>query len=208
MDQTYFKMFVDYEKHLKLLGAEGCGRVVFALFDYEHGIQPKLEGAELMCFSFIASQIDRDRESYQKRCQKNRENVQKRWESKNTSVYDCISENTKNTKDTKTKTMTKTKYKDNIDIAQHDPFFEKFWEAYPKHMGKEKARKAFAGLRVSESLLSEMLAALEVQKKLPQWQDKQFIPYPASWLNQRRWKDEVEEIPPEREDWRGGGPRL
>ena len=42
-----------------------------------------------------------------------------------------------------------------------------------------------------------MLKALEVQKKSKQWADKQFIAYPATWLNQRRWEDEAEEQPQE-----------
>lgn len=38
-----------------------------------------------------------------------------------------------------------------------------------------------------------MLAALAQQKKSPQWvkDGGEFIPHPATWLNQGRWQDEV-----------------
>lgn len=71
--------------------------------------------------------------------------------------------------------------------------FDSFYEAYPKKVGKEPARKAFKKLKVTEKMLSDMLAAIEKEKVSRQWQDKQFIPNPATWLNQRRWEDEHEE---------------
>ncbi len=71
--------------------------------------------------------------------------------------------------------------------------FELFWKAYPKKNAKASAEKAFKRLNVNEKLLSRMLSALEIQKKSKQWQDIQFIPYPATWLNQKRWEDESEE---------------
>ncbi|SEV81598.1 hypothetical protein [[Clostridium] fimetarium] len=71
-----------------------------------------------------------------------------------------------------------------IDIAH----FDTFWNAYPRKISKGTARKAFEKLKVTEELLKIMLRVLESQSK--QWKDKQFIPYPATWLNSRRWEDE------------------
>ena len=70
--------------------------------------------------------------------------------------------------------------------------FAKFWQAYPKKQGKGNARKAFAKLKVNDSLLSQMLVAIEIQKRTPQWQRDggQYIPYPSTWLNGERWEDE------------------
>ena len=39
-----------------------------------------------------------------------------------------------------------------------------------------------------------MLEALEKQKLSDQWQEKQFIPHPTTWLSQGRWEDEIETI--------------
>ena len=41
--------------------------------------------------------------------------------------------------------------------------------------------------------METLLSALEQHKKSPQWTKDggQFIPYPATWLNGKRWKDQV-----------------
>lgn len=71
--------------------------------------------------------------------------------------------------------------------------FDEFWKLYPKKVGKAQAEKAWKKLKVDEALLETMKKAIERQKRSKQWKDKQFIPYPATWLNGRRWEDELEE---------------
>ena len=69
--------------------------------------------------------------------------------------------------------------------------FEEFWERYPKRIGKADAQKAY--VRAMKKIthddlmfaLSERLPALEAK-------DKQYRPNPATWLNQERWKDEID----------------
>src|SRR3990167_10204389 len=68
--------------------------------------------------------------------------------------------------------------------------FEQFWQAYPRKVAKELARKK---LPIGNEL-GKILQALEAQKKSKQWQDSQFIPHPATWLGQRRWEDELPQI--------------
>lgn len=70
--------------------------------------------------------------------------------------------------------------------------FTAFWDAYPKKTAKPDAEKAFKALKVSGPLLEILLAAVAAQRASRQWQDKQFIPHPATWLRQHRWEDEVE----------------
>ncbi len=67
--------------------------------------------------------------------------------------------------------------------------FATFWSAYPKKKDKGKTEKAFYKIKPSDDLMKTILAALEVQKH--EWKDEQFIPYPASWLNGKRWEDET-----------------
>jgi hypothetical protein len=71
--------------------------------------------------------------------------------------------------------------------------FENFWAAYPKKVGKDDARRSFAKRKPSQALLDSMLEAIELQRVSPQWSRDggQFIPNPATWLNQGRWQDEV-----------------
>lgn len=71
--------------------------------------------------------------------------------------------------------------------------FGQFWSAYPKKTSKQQAFKAWDKLKPDEDLLSRILASLERQKKSVQWTKDggQYIPYPATWLNGRRWEDDL-----------------
>jgi hypothetical protein len=73
--------------------------------------------------------------------------------------------------------------------------FASFWTAYPKKVGKAAARKSMA--KIDAALLPSILTAIEAQKKSAQWMKDggQFIPNPATWLNQGRWEDEVTDAP-------------
>ena len=70
--------------------------------------------------------------------------------------------------------------------------FDRFWEAYPNHKAKVKAMASFQKLKPDEQLVQTMLEAIERAKRSKQWtrDNGEFIPLPATWLNQRRWEDE------------------
>lgn len=74
-----------------------------------------------------------------------------------------------------------------------DPLFDQFWSVYPKKVAKEAARKAFDKLKPDDDLLGAMLKAIEQHKRSDQWarDGGQFIPNPTTWLNQKRWEDEI-----------------
>jgi hypothetical protein len=74
----------------------------------------------------------------------------------------------------------------------YPPDFQEFWKSYPKAVGKGAAFKAWKNAKVNGEL-PVLLAAIASQKKSPQWtrDNGQFIPHPATWLNQRRWQDEA-----------------
>jgi hypothetical protein len=72
----------------------------------------------------------------------------------------------------------------------YNDHFDAFWKAYPKKVSRPQAEKTFKKLKVDEVILRAMLTALEMQSKSSRWSDKQFIPNPATWLNNRRWEDE------------------
>lgn len=78
---------------------------------------------------------------------------------------------------------------------QGEELFERFWSAYPRKTGKAAARKVFSRLKVTQKLLDDMIAAVEQQKRSAQWRRDggQYIPHPATWLNQGRWEDEPDE---------------
>lgn len=86
-----------------------------------------------------------------------------------------------------------------LELEEHPPksplkgdglSFDSFWEAYPRKVAKQDAVKAFRKLTVSER--EQILPALERQKKGDLWtrDGGKYIPYPATWLNGKRWEDE------------------
>lgn len=84
--------------------------------------------------------------------------------------------------------------------------FDEFWSAYPKKVGKDAAAKAFAKRKPGKDLVTAMLQALALQKKSAQWlrDGGQYIPNPATWLNEGRWQDEaiaVKAISKTEPDW-------
>ncbi len=76
----------------------------------------------------------------------------------------------------------------NVDQTIKD--FETWWKVYPRKVGKFKASPAFAkACHITN--FDELLEATKRFAKVCEGQEKQFIPHPATWLNQQRWKDDV-----------------
>lgn len=70
--------------------------------------------------------------------------------------------------------------------------FASFWSAYPKKTAKPAAAKAFKAVKAHEHL-DNILEDLERRKSSDAWQKEggQYVPNPSSYLNQRRWEDEL-----------------
>lgn len=73
--------------------------------------------------------------------------------------------------------------------------FEEFWKAYPKKKAKEAARKAWVKLKPDETLGKEIIQAVMESAKTKDWlkENGKYIPYPATYLNGKRWEDERNE---------------
>lgn len=72
-------------------------------------------------------------------------------------------------------------------------YFSIFWASYPKKVGKGAAEKSWKKIKPTKDLLEKMLNAIETAKQSMQWNkdNGQYIPNPATWLNQKRWEDEI-----------------
>jgi hypothetical protein len=70
--------------------------------------------------------------------------------------------------------------------------FAEFWDRYPRKVGKDAARKAFAKA-MKAARPDDVMFGLSQQLPSLQSKDPQFIPHAASWLNQGRWTDEPEQ---------------
>jgi hypothetical protein len=73
--------------------------------------------------------------------------------------------------------------------------FDTFWAAYPVKRDKAKARGAWKKLKPDAELQKVMLEALAREKTTRQWQEEngRYIPYPSTWINKKRWEDEITE---------------
>lgn len=84
-------------------------------------------------------------------------------------------------------------------LSKKEMWFESFWEIYPKHQDKKKAKQKFLKLCTDEKKYQEIMQGL--RNVLPVWakKDTKYIPMPTTWLNGERWNDEVdlhmEELP-------------
>lgn len=75
--------------------------------------------------------------------------------------------------------------------------FADFWRAYPRKVGKEAAWKSWQRVKPDGVLVTRMLYTLGWQRQQADWlkDGGQFIPHPATWLNQGRWQDEPSNAP-------------
>ena len=120
-DQKGFVVYGDIEESLNELTDEQVAKLFRGMVSYFNtGKEPKFSGLMKMVFIPIRQQMDRDTDKYEKKCEKNRESIQKYWDKvkadtneyerirTNTNVYERIPANT-NVANTNTKTTTTTK---------------------------------------------------------------------------------------------------
>lgn len=90
----------------------------------------------------------------------------------------------KNNKHNKNKTLV---FKSSAD-------FDVFWAAYPKKRNKSSAIKAWQKSNGNRPSIEEILTAIKKQSQTQDWKkdDGQFIPLPSTWLNGKRWEDEID----------------
>ena len=71
--------------------------------------------------------------------------------------------------------------------------FAGLWTYYPRHTSKQAAAKAWDRLKPSDELIADIGRALRRQKAWDEWQRGIGIPHLATYLNQRRWEDDLED---------------
>jgi len=73
--------------------------------------------------------------------------------------------------------------------------FATFWNCYPRKVAKPVALKAWMKINPDEAIQKAIIYGLSRAKLSEQWQRDggQYIPHPATWLNQRRWEDQQPE---------------
>jgi len=116
-DQKGFVVYGDIHAVVDELTDEQTGKLFKGMITYfATGKVPKFDGVLKYVWIPIRQQMDRDKEKYDAKCEKNREKIQKYWDGvkANTNEYNSIqmytnATNTNTNTNTNTKTDTKTK---------------------------------------------------------------------------------------------------
>ena len=190
MAREYFPAYHSYLEAMEELTDDERGRLFTACLLYSKtGEAPPLNGNERFVFPSFRAQIDRDKKNYSEFSVSQSEKAKKRWHAAACSGITGIAEHAKE----------KEKEKEKEKIPPKAPplgdAFDRFWSEYPKKVGKIAAKKAFERA-IRKTTLDTLLTAIRRQKCGSQWSkdNGQYIPNPATWLNQGRWEDEVEPI--------------
>lgn len=73
--------------------------------------------------------------------------------------------------------------------------FEDFWNIYPVKKAKSKAHESWCKLSDVEREKCTPAITKQIETKhFANNKGEDFIPHPTTWLNQKRWEDEVKEI--------------
>ena len=106
-------------------------------------------------------------------CQKNQGGIDQKVKENNTSINNTSINNKKIYK------------KEN---------FEEFWKEYPRKVNKFKTEEWFKKNNPNEETFNLILNKLKQMKKTDSWKKEngKYIPYPTTWLNQKRWEDELD----------------
>ena len=69
--------------------------------------------------------------------------------------------------------------------------FDDFWNEYPRRIAKVDAQRAWS--KLEPHLKDDIIKGLRAWKDTEQWKREggRFIPHPATFLNQRRWEDDI-----------------
>ena len=87
------------------------------------------------------------------------------------------------------------KNKINTNVVYSENFLN-FYSLYPRKEGKKVAFEAWVELDPNDELISTILIAVKNQLKAGMFdlrEHKKYCAFPLTWLNQRRWENEVEE---------------
>lgn len=191
-----------YLKRTAKLSDQELGRLFRACMIYHAtGELSDLTGRESVAFDFIREDIDAANEAYAAKCETNRRNrmgtIDNDRQRPSTTVIEEEREESKGhetpNKNKNKNEKEKIKENDNSRAREVAERFDRFWAAYPRHEGKKKAEESFRKIGPDETLLDTILAALAKWKQSDQWNEDggRYIPYPATWLNGKRWEDEL-----------------
>ncbi len=201
-DQKGFVVYGDIHAVVDELTDEQTGKLFKGMIAYfASGKAPKFDGVLKYVWIPIRQQMDRDKEKYDAKCEKNREKIQKYWDGvkANTNEYNSIqtytnatntNTKTKTNTDTKTDTKTKTTTNTNTNAASKqqggsssvdDEFniwkkldpekVDQIYEAYPESGGL-LIDEVFNEVKTKKKKVKDPVAYILGYAKNKNWDDK------------------------------------
>lgn len=75
--------------------------------------------------------------------------------------------------------------------VRNDATFDEFWKVYPVKKNKERAKRIWD--REKFGIIATLICCDVMNRvaKEPQWQQKQYIPHPSTYLCNKLWNDEI-----------------
>lgn len=202
MAQHYTPIWDDWIEATQELNDQEKGRLIDAIVAYDNGgdWQDRIKGNERYVFPGYRARLDRYKKANAGKMKNEEENETEKTEISEISKKSESDKKSKNSEIPKVKVYVKDKDiketplkrdKEKADALNRS--FDKFWAVYPKHQDKQGALKAFNKISPDDELLNKMLEQITLWKSSDQWTKDggQYIPMPATWLNDHRWEDEA-----------------
>jgi uncharacterized protein YdaU (DUF1376 family) len=127
-------------------------------------------------------EISSYREFLNKKSMAGRASAEQRKNTRSTPVQQTLN-------DSSTDVQLTNNHKPITNINIYNDQFEMFWKSYPKKTAKESAKKAWIKIKPNDELIAKITKAVKDQKLSER--EQQFIPHAATWLNAKRWEDEI-----------------
>lgn len=178
-DKKSFQLYNDYIDHFSLMSDEEAGKLIKAILCYVNDLPcEELAGLPLMAFSFIRSQLKRDSDKYDVRCEINRRNGKlggrpKKVQTEEPKKPDGMEE-TQSVLDIPGIEMAEEKAPEQ-EVPQEPPKkpkkteystdFQRFWRIYPRKDGKGEAYKKYKARLNDGWSPDELCEAAENYKK-------------------------------------------
>lgn len=174
----FYRSFFDA---ILTLGQDEQNALFRAVFDYSFDQkEPELEGLTKMMFNLFKPVINSNIKNWKNGSKPKRKRKGSQTEAK-------PKRKTSQSEAYKDKDKDKDVDKDNNKDEYNNYTFDRFWSMYGKKEKKSEAQKKFEKLKTEElEKIFETLPAFIKANK-----DLKYRPFPSTYLNQRRWEDEL-----------------
>jgi uncharacterized protein YdaU (DUF1376 family) len=145
---------------------------------------------------YVHVRCERELEAFYEKSEKARESARKRWDEKKQPVtrkQKAADANAMRTHSERNANGMLPNYPSTqLPSSKNICRFAEFWQAYPRKKGsKQKAETSWKRQNL-DSIADQVLQDVRTRTEV-EWRDRQFIPYPTTYLNERRWETDIED---------------